>query len=246
MIDKFYNKLIKLLPENTVVTDIYCAQNFCYVEINKEILGLSFNFSNVYFKNNKNQSINDVYSKYPYEIKIALLNAISQYIIKKQENVIPYTKYYCDPIDLFDFKNKNVLLFGYFKSYIEKLLPIIKKLKVVELNSDIILPEHHSLYVEYTSFFKIFNKFDYFIITGATLTSNKYFEIIETIKNRGTKILVGPTAGILPTLLFETGIDVIGTSEITDSRKVKYHLRKENCISELFKKNILKKVTYKK
>ncbi|MCX7955432.1 MAG: DUF364 domain-containing protein [Bacteroidales bacterium] len=246
MYDLFFNKLKYFLNNDVKVTEIFSAKNFCYVELNNHTLGLSLNFSNLNVMNNNVNSIESVYYNYPVEIKIALLNAISNYILNNLNYELKFPKFYCDPIDLFYFKNKKVLLFGYFKTYVEKLLPLTEALKVIELNPNIILPEHKHLFVEYNSFRNIFSNFNFFIITGSSLVTLKYFEIVETIKNKGIKILVGPTAGILPNLLFDTGIDAIGASQILDTKNIKLYIKDGYCFADLHKKGLVKKITYKK
>ena len=59
---------------------------------------------------------------------------------------------------------------------------------------------------------------DRVLITGSTLINHTLDEVIENCSRDAQTALIGPTASCLPDPLFERGIDVIGSTTVTDSK----------------------------
>ena len=56
---------------------------------------------------------------------------------------------------------------------------------------------------------------DIVIITGQTLVNNTIDDLLAVINPKSEVIVTGPSSGILPDLLFENKVSVIGTIRIT-------------------------------
>jgi len=52
------------------------------------------------------------------------------------------------------------------------------------------------------------------------LANNTLDNLLEIIPQKSRVILVGPTSGLLPDVLFTRGVDIIGATRITDPDKM--------------------------
>lgn len=147
-------------------------------------------------------------------LKIAVLNALSA----KQREKVGYKIYNnTDPIDLVEIKSKtNVTLVGAFRTYIDSLAETDVNLKVLELNENIFFEEHKKFYVPAEDYTKILPSSDVIIITGLTLINNTIDDILKVANPEAKVIVVGPTANILPQVLFEHGVDIIGATKYSN------------------------------
>ncbi len=168
-------------------------------------------------------------------IGIATLNAVSQYLLKK-DNKYRYLKK-----DLFEYlkidKNSDITFIGLIKPMIRQFNTISKHITIIEKD------------LELTPFFTQFNTVkdigdierdglhtDILICTGTTLINGSLERILDVYKdNAGFIALIGPTASILPDILFEYAIDLVGGMYFIDSGAA-LRILKEGGGTRFFKK----------
>ncbi len=146
-------------------------------------------------------------------LKIATLNAISS-------NLLPSSGYKVfedkDPVDLLDLtKTNSIVMVGAFQSYIRKIAATENRLQVLEMNPDSLPHEFSHFYVPANDYKKIIPDAEIVIITGITLVNNTLDGLLNSI-TAGTQVIVtGPSANILPEVLFNHNVDIIGATRIT-------------------------------
>lgn len=147
-------------------------------------------------------------------LKIAVLNALST----KQREEAGYKIYEdTDPIDLVEIKSKTkVTLVGAFRTYIDSLAKTDVNLRVLELNENIFFDEHKKYYVPADQYTKVLPDSDVIIVTGLTLINNTIDDILKVANPKAKVIVVGPTANILPKVLFDHGVDIIGATKYSN------------------------------
>lgn len=145
-------------------------------------------------------------------LKTAVLNAISSKIISSGNYKILDN---CDPIQLLDLNSrKTITIVGAFQSYIRKISETGNKLFVLELSENILAPEQKRFFVPADEYAKILPISDIVIITGQTLVNRTIDDLLSVI-SPGTQVIVtGPSSGILPDILFENKVTIIGTVRI--------------------------------
>jgi len=146
-------------------------------------------------------------------LKTAVLNAISSKIISSGNYKIVEN---CDPIQLLDLNlQKTITIVGAFQSYIRKIAGTKNKLFVLELSENALAPEQKKFFVPAGKYEKVLPASDIVIITGQTLVNRTIDDLLSVI-SPGTQVIVtGPSSGILPDILFENKVTVIGTIRIT-------------------------------
>jgi uncharacterized protein (DUF4213/DUF364 family) len=151
-------------------------------------------------------------------VKLAALNAVSAELIENANYKIITDK---DPIDLVELNsNKTVCIVGAFHSYMKNIAETLAKLIVLELNEDAIPVEYKKFYVPAAKAGEVFPEADVIIITGSTLVNNTLDEMLDIIPPDKQVIIVGPTASLIPDVLFKKGINIIGSTRILDADKV--------------------------
>lgn len=151
-------------------------------------------------------------------IGIATLNALSQYYI--HDNSSQYK--FLDK-DLFEYldinKSTKVSFIGLIKPMIKQFSKITQNITIVERN------------LEFSEFFKKFKlkrditdltqgdlKTDILICTGTSLINNTLEKILDTYGDKAKFIcLIGPTASMIPNILFGYGVDLIGGMKFTNN-----------------------------
>jgi uncharacterized protein len=146
-------------------------------------------------------------------LKTAVLNAISSKIISSGNyNFVED----CDPIRLLDLGcGKTITIVGAFQSYIRKISETNNKLNVLELSENALAPDQRKFFVPAVDYRTIIPSSDIVIITGQTLVNRTIDELLAVI-SPGTEVIVtGPSSGLLPDILFENKVTIIGSSRIT-------------------------------
>ena len=160
---------------------------------------------------------------------LATINAISQYFIKLTEN-----DYNRDIAHLI--LNRN----GIEKiAFIGNMVPLVKTLKekgdfkfyIFERNPKNTTPETISDGFEYS----LLPEMDAVLISGTSLLNNTLDMILDRAKNAKIKILIGPSAQILPDFIKGYGIDYIASIHTTNIEKALYNLKLGSSFG-LFKK----------
>ncbi len=147
-------------------------------------------------------------------LKTAVLNAVSSKIISsgKYRVIDNY-----DPIQLLDLSSgKTITIVGAFQSYIRKISQTGNKLYVLELNENALATEQKKFYVPANNYKEILPVSDIVIITGQTLVNRTIDDLLSAI-TPGTQVIVtGPSSSILPDILFENKVSIIGAVKITN------------------------------
>ena len=150
-------------------------------------------------------------------IGIATLNAMSQHIL---EIINPYKKIEGDLINHLNInENSKIIFIGQIKPLIRKASKITNFITIIEKS----LPES-AAFREF-KFKTHINQLkeeelatDILFCTGTALINNTIEEILQKFKRKARKIIViGPTASMLPDILFDYGVDIVAGMKILDS-----------------------------
>lgn len=144
-------------------------------------------------------------------IVTATLNALSQIVFKNNPEKYKYSK--IDVTDLI-LKNDNVVIIGYFKPLIPKIMRKTCKIKVLEKKK--IVESEVEIYPEKKAD-EIIPEADVLIISGSTIVNQTINKILNIQNNAREKILLGPTASMIPQPWFELGITAVMGVKITDT-----------------------------
>jgi uncharacterized protein (DUF4213/DUF364 family) len=147
-------------------------------------------------------------------LKTAVLSALSSKIIASGNYHIIEN---CDPVQLLDIgPDKTVTIVGAFHSYISEIKQNCKKLYVLELDESTIPPNQKNLYVPADKFQSVIPVSDIVIITGQAIINQTIDDLLSAV-SPGTQVAVtGPSGNILPDILFENKVTVLGTFRITN------------------------------
>lgn len=148
-------------------------------------------------------------------LRIAVLNAISSVLLNNSAYKILVDT---DPIDLIDLKpEKTVTVVGAFQSYIQKIAITGCKLFVLELNEEALSAEQKQFYVPAKDYEKVLPLSDIVIITGLTLVNNTLDSLLAAITPKAQVVVTGPSSSIIPDILFDNHVDMIGATRVTDT-----------------------------
>ncbi len=151
-------------------------------------------------------------------LKLAAMNALSAELIAESKYTIIEN---IDPIELIDLSEmKQVCVVGAFLSYIKKIAESNSILKIIELNENAVPEEYRQYYIPAELTEDTLAHSDVVIITGASLANDTLDKLLGKIPEKAKVILVGPTSGLLPDVLFARGVDIIGATRIMDSDKM--------------------------
>lgn len=151
-------------------------------------------------------------------VQLAVMNAISAELLTESEYRIIENK---DPIELIDLHGKKrVCVVGAFLSYIKKIADTDCKLHIVELNNDAVPEEYKQYLVHGEKSEEAVQQSDIVIITGASLSNNTLDRLLELVSPQARVIVVGPTGSLLPDVLFDRGVGIVGATRITDNEKM--------------------------
>jgi uncharacterized protein len=147
-------------------------------------------------------------------LKLAVISALSSELISKGNYTIIEDR---DPLSFVDLETEKVItIVGAFQSYIRKISATRNKLYVLEMNSSALSSEHQKYYIPAAEYGRILPDTDVVIITGQTLVNGTIVELLSVISD-GTRVIVtGPSSGILPDVLFDKGVSIVGAVRITD------------------------------
>ncbi|HBE40605.1 MAG TPA: hypothetical protein DDW27_05270 [Bacteroidales bacterium] len=147
-------------------------------------------------------------------IKTSVLSAVSSKIIQAGNYNIVENR---DPIQLIDLNSKKTItIVGAFQSYIRKISQTGNTLYVLELNENSLPAEQKKYFIPSDKYLTILPFSDIVIITGQTIVNGTIDELLAAISPRAKVIVTGPSGNILPDILFQNKISIIGTIRITD------------------------------
>ena len=121
-----------------------------------------------------------------------------------------------DPIQLIDLGSvKNITVVGAFHSYIRKISETRNNLSVLEMNEESLVAEFKKYFVPAREYKSVLPDSDIVIITGQTLVNGTIDNLLKYI-SPGTQVIVtGPSGSILPDILFDNNVSIIGAVRIT-------------------------------
>jgi uncharacterized protein len=146
-------------------------------------------------------------------LRSAVLNGISSEIISSGNyNIVEDY----DPIQLLDLNSpKTITVVGAFHSYIRKISETGHKLYVLELNEEALPQEYKKFFVPALKYKTILSASDIVIITGQALVNRTIDDLLAAV-SPGTQVIVtGPSGSILPDILFENKVSIVGAVRIT-------------------------------
>ncbi|MHA1291507.1 MAG: Rossmann-like domain-containing protein [Promethearchaeota archaeon] len=153
-------------------------------------------------------------------IGIATLNAVSQHILQIMN---PYKKVKDDLFDILKIeKNSKVIFIGLIRPIIEKMRKTTDSIVIIE---DTQQPPEEFNYIEYRKNINQLRDYDLetdvLICTGTTLINNTLENILKLFKNKARTIaIIGPSVSMIPDVLFDYGIDIVGGMTFKDSDTV--------------------------
>jgi len=148
-------------------------------------------------------------------IRVAALSAISSNLITSQLYNI---KRNVDPISIIDLKpGQRVAMVGAFRSYITKIIEASAELKVLEFNENAIQENYKKYFVPAKEYKRVISKSDIVIITGLTIANSTIDQLLSACKPNTKILLTGPSCGLIPDILFEKGVSIIGAAKIHNS-----------------------------
>ena len=149
-------------------------------------------------------------------LKIAVLNAISSKIISTSDYKIIEN---ADPFDFVDLKApKTITVVGAFQSYIRKISQTGNKLYVLEMDENALTEAQKQFYVPANEYSRVLPVSDIVIITGLTLVNNTIDGLLASIAPQAQVIVTGPSSNLIPDVLFENHVNIIGATRITDQK----------------------------
>ena len=147
-------------------------------------------------------------------LRTAVLNAISSKLISTSNYRIIENS---DPIDIIDLNSKKTItVVGGFQTYINRISESNNKLYVLELNENALSEEHKQYYVPANEYAKVLPVSEIVIITGLTLVNNTIDGLLASISPHTQVIVTGPSSSIIPDVLFENKVNIIGATRITN------------------------------
>lgn len=153
-------------------------------------------------------------ARIPVAVKVAVINAVSSGLLtQNQYQIVEDT----DTLDLLNLSGKkNITIVGAFHNYIQKLQNTDHDVRVVELREKALNEEQLPLYVPYADSKDILSDSDIVLITGSSVINKTLDHLLSMCSEKSVIALVGPSGGMIPDMLFSRGVDIIGTTRITD------------------------------
>ncbi len=168
-------------------------------------------------------------------IGIATLNGVSQHIFRILN---PYKKIEGNLLDFIEIdEDTKVNFIGLIKPLIRKVGKITKAITLIEDNIPIPAEfEHFKSKQTMNQLEPEDISTDILFCTGTTLINDTLEKILEIFKNRTKKIIIiGPSVSMIPDILYNYGVNIVGGMEIIDS-KTTLKVLQEGGGTKLFKK----------
>jgi len=152
-------------------------------------------------------------------IGIATLNALSQHILSIMN---PYEKLEKALLDYLEISNNSKIIFiGFIKPLADQIAKITNNIVVIDDSRINLSYMNKEIRNQYTELTESEMTADVLICTGTALINDTMEEILKFFRDRVKKICVlGPTASMLPDILFDYGADLVGGIKIKNSEKV--------------------------
>lgn len=173
-------------------------------------------------------------------IAMGCINAVSQSFFKTFHIPLDYT---IDSLGLLDINPKDhVGMVGFFPPLVAQIENIGAKLTVIEKRDDLV---DLNLHWEVTLDPKKLRPCNKIICTPTTILNDTVEQILQECHNAHHISVVGPTGGFIPDLLFEKGVDVIGSGMVQDFNEFLYRIRNNLPWESTYRKYCIQKNKYK-
>ncbi len=167
-------------------------------------------------------------------VGIATLNSVSQHVLSV---IKPYKRISKSLLEYLKIdKQTTVTFIGLMKPLIRKVGKITKLITIVEDTIPV-----NKEFEEFNINHRIQElkgkdlSTDLLICSGTTLLNDSLEKILDLFRKRAQKVIIlGPTASLVPDILFSHGIDIIGGIEITDLNSV-FQIIQEGGGTKLFR-----------
>jgi len=167
-------------------------------------------------------------------IGIAAVNALSQHIL---EIINPYKTIKGDIVDYLKIdEDKKVTFIGQIKPLIEHVNRFTDSILIIDDNPSISeqstkFPKRNNISdLEDDEIFT-----DILFCTGSSLINNTLEEILVFFRKKSRKtVVIGPSASMIPDILFDSGVDIVGGMTIID-RESTINVIKEGGGTKMFK-----------
>jgi uncharacterized protein len=147
-------------------------------------------------------------------LRIAVLSALSARFHTSEHYKIVEDQ---DPIQLIDLgSGKKITVVGAFHSYIRKISETGNKLSVLEMNEEALVAEFRKYFVPAMEYKSVLPDSDIVIITGQTLVNGTIDNLLQHISPGAQVIVTGPSGSILPDILFDNNVSIIGAVRIIE------------------------------
>lgn len=151
-------------------------------------------------------------------LKMATLNALSsRWIFRGGFKIHRNT----DPFEVLPMDKKNkIVLVGAFQSYIRKIKETQNELIVLELQENALFEDQKHLFVPAEEAKRVLPQADIVIMTGMTMVNHTFEGLLEHLSEKQTVVVTGPSSNIVPQVLFEHNVSMIGATLITDADRL--------------------------
>ncbi len=144
-------------------------------------------------------------------LRLGCINAISQYIFKKNKFHFDYTT---DSLGLLDADETDIIgMVGFFPPLVQRIANKANRLIILEKKKELINKNKNWLVTLNPKHLESCNKI---LITSTTIMNETIDDILFHCTNAQKISIIGPTAGFLPDPLFKRNIDVIGGTNVHD------------------------------
>jgi uncharacterized protein (DUF4213/DUF364 family) len=219
--------------QHLTIDDIRVGLHLCAIRLSNGSSGVSTSIPDVYHQRSraerdygeftpcqiKGRTINELFmspktSNLVSALKVAALNALSGSLIENSNyNIIENL----DPIEIPNFsKKEKVVVVGGFNSYISKISAIHNNIKVLEFDKNSLNPGFQKYFVPANQYQQTLSDAKIVIITGMTLVNNTIDGLLQSIPPQAQTIVTGPSSSILPDVLFQNNVKIIGSIRITN------------------------------
>jgi len=170
-------------------------------------------------------------------IGVAILNALSQWIVESEEGNEYHMIKEADGFDLLKIQpHETVSLIGAFGPYIRRLKTMGNPFFIIEKTSQTLKPDEMKYFKPESEMRNALEKSGVGIITGTTIVNHTIDPILSLITNGKRTAIIGPTASMIPDAFFKKGIQVMAGVRILEPNLMikilkqggsAYHLLKE-------------------
>ncbi len=143
-------------------------------------------------------------------IGVATLNALSQHVLAIENPHVKISHSLSEELNLNE--NSRLIFIGLIKPLIQEMSQITKNIMIIENNpfkSEFSTPFPLKRSIQEVNLKDCM--VDALICTGTTLLNDTLESLLDSFKNRANTIIVlGPTASMVPDILFDWGVDIVG------------------------------------